>query len=507
MKTAAVGGSNARYVKGGGGARLGLGLLGLVFIGVALLGIFDAYSLGNKWLTPQAMLIGLFIASYAALSYAQLRTFYLLSTAFIFVVCVFHVSFIFLHALGVADMSMMAKGPRGYWYQKAGWYVLLSLASFCVGAALARKRTIIRPVPPEQKALALAKVYWAGIGLTVASILMFALTWIQVGNIFRFSRAELFKGVGDTRGFGVFLMLFPTSAMLLVLGAQTKLQRLYSTIYAVIGTAFIMFLGYRFYAVGPLLVGAIMWRMLGRNIPRTLVIGGVFVLLVVIPAISQLRQMGSYQEISAADFEKTLGASSAEDTFLELGAIGGIVSHVIEWVPKEDPYRYGVTYIEALGNALPNLGGSTTADAREKFIHGGHSKSMLYTLGPSDWYIFKVNRWMFDNGGGGGFSVIAEAYLNFGVMGVILVLMLIGYLLSRAEMAQLHGNARLIMLLAAAIWPFFVTTRNEFSSFVKPASFIIISMACWYYATLWYSKPWRRRVVHSVLMSTKRRPV
>lgn len=477
-------------------------LLTLVAGGAILLD----YDLGTAWITTQAALMTVFFIAVFTLGYMQMGTFYLLSSGFLITLSVFHVSYTYLHALGLLDLTGLAESERGYWYEMGGWYIFLSMACFGMGLAFGRRVRRLPPLEPERQARNLATIYWTGVGLMVASTIFFGMTLLEVGNIFRYSRAELFKGVGDTRGFGVFLMTFPTSLMLLVLGSQTRMQRILALTAAVIGILFIMFLGYRSAAITPILVGGIMWNMMGRRIPLPLLLGGGFIILVLIPAVSYLRAQGSYQDLTAADFSKSLEQTSAGDTFRELGAIGGIVANIIEWVPTEVPYEYGATYLFALKYAIPNVGIELGEAERLQDPDGKTSAELLSIMGPSNWYIYRVNKWMFKNGGGGGFSMVAEAYLNFGFSGVVVIFTALGFLFGRLDGVRLTEHARTTLILAALMWPLYIATRNEFGNLVKPTSFNLITMLIWQIGTGWYAQTWRRKYIRMAQPRTRRQP-
>jgi|GEM_PF-2545447 len=485
--------------------RAMLALFCLVFALICAGGIFVGYDLGSSWMTVQAVLMSLFFAGVLFFSHQQTKTFYLLSSSYLLTFSVFHVSFTYLHALGVVNLEGLASSERGAWYELGGWYIFLAMTCFGLGTVLGRKIRPEAPLSQERQALCLADVYWVGLGLLLASALLFGSTLLQVGSIFKYSRAELFKGVGDTRGFGVFLMIFPTAALLLVLGAQTRAQYVLGFATALIGAIFIMFLGYRFNALAPILVGAILWTMIGRRIHPVLLLIGALCLLVVIPAVSYFRALGSYDQLTAEDFSKSLEKTTASDTFLELGSTGGIVAAIVHWIPEEAPYQYGKTYLFALESMLPNLSSELSKSQRIQDPDSKTAEELIDAMGPADWYIYRVNRWMYKNGGGGGFSAVAEAYMNLGFFGVVIVFMFVGYVFGRCDVTRLLENSWTLLLVAACIWPFFTGVRNEAGTFIKPISFTLIVILAWKLCTSWYAKSWRRKYINAGRRADARR--
>ena len=101
-------------------------------------------------------------------------------------------------------------------------------------------------------------------------------------------------------------------------------------------------------------------------------------------------------------------------------------------------------------------------------------------MSPADWYIFRVNRWMFDTGGGGGFSFIAEAYLNFGLAGVVVVMLAVGLLLGGLDQRDLRYEPRLLVLAVITMWPLLKIVRNDFDNFVKPIGLIVATLLIWW---------------------------
>mgnify|MGYP000306620229 CR=1 FL=1 len=59
-----------------------------------------------------------------------------------------------------------------------------------------------------------------------------------------------------------------------------------------------------------------------------------------------------------------------------------------------------------------------------------------------------------------GFSAIAEAYINFGEKGVILVFFLFGWIMAKLDSSL--SNIRNDILIGVALLPVFVTIRNSF---------------------------------------------
>jgi hypothetical protein len=108
---------------------------------------------------------------------------------------------------------------------------------------------------------------------------------------------------------------------------------------------------------------------------------------------------------------------SVVQSVLGLGSNLFITSRVVEWVPQEIPYRWGETYLHTTVNLIPSF---LLPDLR--------FESLL------TWF---KERYAPTSQTGYGFGMEAEAYLNFGLLGPLLMFGLWSFGLSR-----LHDGAR-----------------------------------------------------------------
>jgi oligosaccharide repeat unit polymerase len=94
------------------------------------------------------------------------------------------------------------------------------------------------------------------------------------------------------------------------------------------------------------------------------------------------------------------------------------VAYVVRFVPETRDYDWGRSYLWSLFSLVPNF----TSD-----LHPSARRSI------SLWLITSVDPYTAARGGGLGFSFLAEAYLNFGWAGIVIVAGLIGYFLSSLD--------------------------------------------------------------------------
>ena len=432
-------------------------------------------------------------ALYLATTYWHFRSPYLFTTAYVVSLAVFHMGYIIAHAIGWKVFASFVQGDMVVWYGQAGWYCVLAFAAIGFGLALSLNR-FGRPaiITPEQRIEARANlvgVYEIGAILYLASVLALILLAGSVGNILRFSRADIFAGVGDTRGLGFFLAVAPSAMVLMATSADTKRRKLIAYPLAALTFVGVLFLGYRSNALFPAFVGAIIWVKLGKRIP--LYVGGsaLAFVIVAIPAVSYLRAQGPYENISAEDVAQSIEQANAEEVVLQLGGVATAIAYTLKWVPAEDPYRLGQSYLLAIINSIPNLSLTREDSGRAEAYRGGIAdEEQVQNMSPGDWFTFRVSRWLFNKGGGAGYSTIAEAYLNFGLPGVVIFFGALGFLLGRLDQVDLQSSPKSYLFSGALLWPLVKTVRNHFGVFMKPATFIIVTIVLWKLVSFWRAR-------------------
>ena len=171
-----------------------------------------------------------------------------------------------------------------------------------------------------------------------------------------------------------------------------------------------------------------------------------------------------------SDAFNALQETKINDSFLELGVVIGLLGTVVEVIPSEYPYKYGLSYVYALNKSMPNFGINRGQNNRSA-VKGMSSKEAYEMLNFSDWYVYTFNRWMFDNGGGSGFSCLAEVYANFGIFFSVLFFFIAGCLFSYADRIFVWNSLRSIVLPAIIYWPILMLVRNESGAILKAISF------------------------------------
>jgi hypothetical protein len=465
----------------GKGYRITLGVVSILAVLFAILNIVGGPERDPSWPYVASAVSVVWLVTFFVCTRGQFGTVYSFVNIYVVTIGVFHLSHIFLFAMGENQLRFLVVDAIGQWYELATWYVVCALGCFGVGVVLSH--------PPDAKVgntrasveETAAVGFWAGSGLLLGCICAFVMLVASVGNILAYSRTEIFAGVGDTRGLGFLLMVLPSAVILIVCTARRGAQQVLAFALAAACFLAIMFLGERSAALFPMLVGLVMWRKLGHSIPKPIIVGILAGVLIIVPAVRQLRDVGPYSRITSQDVAASFQGTQAGDLFLELGTMHGVLAYVLKWVPAEEPYRYGTSYLKALRGAIPNVGFDAMKSERARMSAGAmDAAAASREMSPADWYIFRVNRWMFDTGGGGGFSFIAEAYLNFGLVGVVAVMFLVGWLLGGLDYRNLQYEPRWLVVAVITMWPMLKIIRNDFDNFAKPIGLIVATLVIWW---------------------------
>jgi oligosaccharide repeat unit polymerase len=149
-------------------------------------------------------------------------------------------------------------------------------------------------------------------------------------------------------------------------------------------------------------------------------------------------------------------------------------------VPNTDPFRYGETYVQYLRASIPNLSGTIAKSDRSIALHESRSDpKAIARMPPSDWLTYRLLPEKFSVGEGVGFTGIGEPYLNFGLPGVVIFFLALGYLLGRLDQLNLLTHPAILVFAAATLWRLIQTVRDDFGNFIKPMVFIYIILIAW----------------------------
>lgn len=220
---------------------------------------------------------------------------------------------------------------------------------------------------------------------------------------------------------GVLAGFFMPGLMFLIAGSRDiPLRRATMTLVVLVYSGLSIFLGLRARGGYTLISYAWLWDRLIAPLPKVLLaISGLILLLVVFPSVRLIRDISAAERLTGGYYILKAFLSLDNPVVIilsELGGSMGVIAHTLELVPSVRAFDMGASYLYALLTVFPNLFWD---------VHPSISRGT-----GSDWLVWTVDPVTAAAGGGLGFSVIAEAYLNFGWIGVPLVMGTIGFLVA-----------------------------------------------------------------------------
>jgi oligosaccharide repeat unit polymerase len=461
-------------------ARLILLAVSFGLLALALLDILGPQYTDSIWSQTVSICLLVWIVTFAGFLLATHKSLYCFGLAYVIALVLFHLGSIVAIAVGIllpedVSLQLTEQGIR-----LASWYTIYALGAFGIGYA-AGFRIERRVVPVQTVRATLDLEFFYGFGLLLASFVFLALAIQSLGNLLTYSRLDLFQSKDDVRGFGAMLMVFPSSLIALVVGANRPTQRLVAYSIGLIGFALLVLSGYRTSALYPVMIGAILWVKTGRRIPNVLAIGMIVAVMIAIPIIGALRQTGPYGALDQQQLSEAADQSDWRGGLVSMGQTNGILASMLDLVPRRDPYRYGESYIDAVLQAFPNIGMKHSESPRElinrlKTRPGGDPARLLPL---NDWLTYRIAPDQFFMGAGTGSSSIGEAYVNFGVPGVFVAFVLFGFGFSRLDGLNLRHRPWLLLLLSVGMFHFCRTVRDDISNFTKPFVFCLIIILLW----------------------------
>lgn len=181
-----------------------------------------------------------------------------------------------------------------------------------------------------------------------------------------------------------------------------------------------MFMGLRSAGGYTLVSIAWLWDRCIHPLPRTMltVMGGV-VVFALFPSIALIRTVAGIERMTVGYVLQAFLSinNPAVAIMSEMGGSMATVAHTLELVPRIRPFDMGASYLYALLTLVPNAFWSIHPSV-------GRGKG-------SHWLVWTVDPATAAVGGGLGFSVIAEAYLNGGWAGVAAVMWIVGFVVGR----------------------------------------------------------------------------
>jgi hypothetical protein len=325
--------------------------------------------------------------------------------------------------------------------------LLVALASACFALGVAAGRTGRgEGSPPRSPGLAPPLVR-GGLAWAAVGAIMFAMGSASLG-VLRMSYDDYWTAieVNDPRAFGTGLMFLVSGGLVAAAGASSRAMAALAAGLA-IALAPIFAQGFRGIPLVTGLSFMVVWYMKNPRVATRVALIGLAFVTVAVPVIRISR------EAVVAPTSTPLSQVNPFEFFTEAG---GSLRPLVETVHAIDMggerLWMGRSYVLAAARVVPNVSlrweGSVDAEA---------------DLTPDQWVSRRADDWKL------GFSGVAEPYLNFGIAGVVLYFLALGFLLVRAD--ALAGRspywcAVIASTQAALLW----TVRNDVMALIRTAA-------------------------------------
>ncbi len=324
------------------------------------------------------------------------------------------------------------------------YLVTLGLWSYHIGGILGASAPDRRPLPPEPVRPShydhLRLLGWAMIAVAAPpSFLLIREAVETVGShgYLALYQAERVIGLYATPQL-LATLLVPGSLFVTAASKGKRFQLgVTSALIAVYALAE-LFLGARTGAAASLLPYVWLWNRCIRPLPKTvLVVGGILLVLIIFPLVRVTRSLVGEERVSPRAVMEAFYSidNPAVAIISEMGGSVATVAYTVDLVPDSRAYDYGASYGLGALTVLPNLFWD---------VHPAIAKGT-----PNSWLIRTVDPGQAALGGGLGYSFIAEAYLNGGWPGVILICGLLGLLFAKLA-SSVSATADLVRIAFAA---------------------------------------------------------
>lgn len=152
--------------------------------------------------------------------------------------------------------------------------------------------------------------------------------------------------------------------------------------------------------------------------------------------------------------------------FAILNEIGSTITTVVETmklIDLDQSFRWGETYYRSLTMILPS-----------QILNSGTSDIVL---SPAIWLVKNIDPAFANSGGGYGFSAIAEAYLNFGFLGGLLVMSVLGASIKLINRYIINNDDTLSLLFASYTVILIFYARQESLLLFRPLFWYVIALS------------------------------
>jgi oligosaccharide repeat unit polymerase len=234
---------------------------------------------------------------------------------------------------------------------------------------------------------------------------------------------------GFNSSYRVLASFLAPGVFFLFAGTRSRRTRLFAAGVLAVYCASQLFLGVRHEAAILIVMMAWFWERLGGRLNRGMLIAGAAAMLAVVFPLVAATRNSSGQDRAGLNYLVESYSTIQNPLVSAISEMGGsmrTIAYTIELVPSTRNFDYGDSYAYALLTVFPNLFWK---------VH----PTIAHEL-PSSWITWAVDPGTARQGGGLGYSFIAEAYLNFGYVGAPLLMLLGGYLAARFMVWACRGQ-------------------------------------------------------------------
>jgi len=357
---------------------------------------------------------------------------------------------------------------------KSVFLVTFSIVSIHFGAVLAcsnKNSRFYQPITNEERnRVAFASIRQIGLILILVSLIPFLFFMRDIlHTVYITGYSGIFQREAQT-GFGAWSnvlsgFLIPGIYFLLIGGKDKKIYKIIAISLMGFYSISYLYAGSRNRALLPLVVFLWIWHKFVKrfNLRRFLIISLILIVIIfiVFPTIKIVRSIPGKERKSFLFYIESI--KEVENPlifpFAEMGGSLRNVAYTISLIPKERNYDFGQSYIYALLTIMPNL------------FWRVHPTIQRGTF--SDWLVNRVNPYIAERGGGYGFSFIAEAYANFGWLGCLIVMLVLGIFIGKLSIyTEETKNPFLFAVIACFLPQLMFFTRGE--------SALLIRTFAWY---------------------------
>ncbi len=218
------------------------------------------------------------------------------------------------------------------------------------------------------------------------------------------------------------------------------------------------FTGERNQAIMPLISLAWLWHRLVKPIPKTFLFGiSSLMIFVIFPVVAATRNTAGQDRLSIDSLIEVY--SSIDNPIIaSLSEMGGsmiTVAYTLLIFPRDKDFQLGADYFYAILTIIPNIFGK---------LHPTVARGL-----PNNWLTEQINPYIASIHGSYGFSLIAEAYQNFGWVGAPIALGVIGFLFAKFMLwADQSCDPAKIAMVASFLSFFLFYARAESALMVRP---------------------------------------